>query len=272
MTDGPTFAVRAARAEDLEGIVACWTRSFGDPRELVTEMIERGGLMEHAVAAVVEGRVCGVSFCFDGLRFGALTAGYRYAVCTLPEYRGLGIGTALCRETTERCFARGADMILTVPGDEGLERWYRETFGMGLLLRCAAVPAEAHGPGPDCVPIPCAEYAALRAGRGGVGVPASMLAAQDAIFRHAPRGGPGFFRAGDALVCAAPDGDGVLVRELLCAPMERDAALFAVSRHFGGAYLRLWQAADEGQALLYQLRPGLAAPADAALPLPFPLD
>lgn len=265
-----TFAVRAARAEDFKEIVECWARSFGDPRELVTEMIEHGGLMEHAVAAVTEGRVCGVSFCFDSLRFGALRAGYRYAVCTLPEYRGLGIGAALCRETTERCFARGADMILTVPGDRGLERWYREAFGMGLLLRCAAVPVEVFGPGPECVQISCEEYAALRAGRGGVGVPASMLAAQDAIFRHTG-GGSGFFRAGNAPVCAEKDGDGVLVRELLCAAEERDAALRAVSRRFGGAPLRLWQAADEGVALLYQLRPGLAAAEGAALPLPFPL-
>ena len=244
--------------------------SFGDPRELVTGMIERGGLMEHAVAAAVQGRVCGVSFCFDGLRFGTLTAGYRYAVCTLPEYRGLGIGTALCRETTERCFARGADMILTVPGDKGLERWYREAFGMGLLLRCAAVPAEVSGPGPECVPVSYEEYAARRSGRGGVGIPASMLAAQDAIFRQV---GGGFFRAGNALVCVEADAgeSGVLVRELLCAPEERDAALFAVSRRFGGAHLRLWQAAPEGQALLYQLRPGLKAAEGAAFPLPFPL-
>ena len=270
MRPGPAFSVRPARAEDFEGIVACWARSFGDPRELAADMIARGGLMENAVAAAAEGRVCGVSFCFDSLRFGALSAGYRYAVCTLPEYRGLGVGTALCRETTERCFARGADMILTVPGDEGLERWYRESFGMGLLLRCAAVPVEVSGPGPDCAAISYEEYAALRAGRGGVGVPLAMLAAQDAIFRC---GGGGFFRAGDALCCAQRDGGGVLVREIFCAPEERDAALFAVSRRFGDAPLRLWQAADEGPALLYQLRPGLAAPpADAALPLPFPLD
>ena len=270
MTDAQTFTVRAARAEDFEEIVTCWTRSFGDPRELVTDMIESGGLMEHAVVAVSEGRVCGVSFCFDGLRFGPLTASYRYAVCTLPEYRGIGIGTALCRETTEQSFARSADMILTVPGDQGLERWYREAFGMGLLLRCAAVPVEVSGgPGPDCVPITCEEYAALRAGHGGVDVPLSMLSAQDAIFRH---GGGGFFRAGNALVCAGADAGGVLVRELLYAPAERDAALIAVSRRFGGAPLRLWQAAPEGQALLYQLRPGLKTAEGAVFPLPFPLD
>lgn len=269
MTGKPAFAVRAARAEDFNEIARCWSVSFGDTRELVTDMIAGGGLMEHAVVAVAEGRVCGVSFCFDGLRFGALRAGYRYAVCTLPEYRSCGAGTALCRETTERCFARGADMILTVPGDQGLERWYRNSFGMGLLLRCAALPVSGRGPGPVCVPVSCAEYAALRAGRGGVGIPVSMLAAQDAIFRHC---GGGFFRAGNALICAGIDGDGVLVRELLCAPAERDAALFAISRHFGGARLRLWQAAPEGQALLYQLRPGLAAAEGAAFPLPFPLD
>ena len=147
MTEGRGFDIRAARSEDWNEIVRCWEVSFGDPRELVTDMIDSGGLMEHAVVAVAEGRVCGVSFCFDALRFGDLTAGYRYAVCTLPEYRGRGAGTALCRETTERCFARGADMILTVPGDKGLERWYREAFGMGLLLRCAAVPVHARRPG-----------------------------------------------------------------------------------------------------------------------------
>lgn len=269
MTDRRAFTIRAARSEDFEGIVTCWMRSFGDSRELVTDMIGSGGLMEHAVTAVAGGRVCGVSFCFDGLRFGPLTAGYRYAVCTLPEYRGLGVGTALCRETTEQSFARGADMILTVPGDAGLERWYREAFGMGLLLRCAAVPVEVSGPGPECVPIPYEEYAALRAGRGGVDVPLTMLAAQNAIFRH---GGGGFFRAGNALVCAGADEDGVLVRELLCAPAERDAALIAVSRRFGGASLRLWQISSEGQALLYQLRPGLKTAEDIFFPLPFPLD
>ena len=265
------FTVRAARAEDLEGIVTCWARSFGDPRELITDMIRRGGLMERAVAAEVQGCVCGVSFCFDDLRFGSLRAGYRYAVCTLPEYRGLGIATALCRETTERSFARGADMILTIPGNEGLEHWYREAFGMGLLLRFDAVPVNPRGPGPDCIPLSYEEYAALRAGRGGVGVPLPMLAAQDAIFRHGG-GGSGFFRAGNALICAETGRSGVLVRELLCAPEERDAALFAVSRRFGGAELRLLRAASEGRALLYQLRPGLDTAEGAAFPLPFPLD
>lgn len=270
MTDGRAFDVRTARTEDFEGIVNCWTRSFGDPRELVTDMLESGGLVEYAVVADISGRVCGVSFCFDGLRFGALTAGYRYAVCTLPEYRSLGIGTALCRATTERCFARGADMILTVPGDAGLERWYRETFGMDLLLRCAEIPVTVRGPGATCLPISFEEYAALRAGRGGVGVPLSMLAAQDAIFRH-DGGGSGFFRAGNALVCAESGESGVLVWELLCAPMERDAVLSGVSHRLGGVRLRLWQAAPRGRALLYQLRPGCTAAPDTALPLPFPL-
>lgn len=270
MTAGRGFDIRAARADDFDEIVTCWMASFGDTRELVEDMIAAGGLMEHAVAAVAEGRVRGVSFCFDGLRFGALRAGYRYAVCTLPEYRGRGAATALCRATTENCFARGADMILTVPGDAGLERWYRERFGMGVLLRCAALPVGPRGArGPACEPVSHVEYAAERARRGGAGVPLSMLAAQDAIFRQT---GGGFFRAGDALICAGPRGDGVLVREILCAPEERDAALIALSRHFGGAPLRLWQAAGEGQALLYQLRPGLTLPEGAALPLPFPLD
>ncbi len=248
MTD---VVLRPPTAADLADIADCWSISFGDSLALAWEIIAAGDLLHTAMAAVCAGRVRSVMFAFPELRFGGgVKAAYLYALCTAPEYRGHGLGRAVCDALAQRCFALGVEVACLAPADAGLERWYCRTLGFSPVQRVQAVPLECAAEAAWAVPVSAAEYAALRCAAGAVpALSDRLLAAQAAILQYT---GGAFVRMASlgALACAEPRGDTLLVRELLCPAGAERAAAAALGARWPGLSLRLCRPASEGGRVL----------------------
>lgn len=268
------YLIRPARPSDAEGAAECWVSAFGDDPAFVNEMLSGAALLEHAVCAEAEGRVCSVMFAFDGLGFDGVPASYIYALCTRPEARGLGMGRAVCTAIARQCFDRGAELVCLSPASPALERWYRRTQGFRVLQRSADVPVAPGQGGAACARVGAAEYLCLR--RGELALTRQILEAQETIHRYY---GGGLYRiglpgGGTALACAAPQDGRVLVRELLCSREHTAAALGALAAELGkpGDALLLRKRTRQGRALLYLTRDGGAARARPAAVFPFTLE
>lgn len=266
--------VRPARPADAADAAKCWEAAFGDGPDFVRDMLASAALLENAAVAEAEGGVRSVMFAFDGLDFAGTRMSYLYALCTLPEYRGRGMGAAVCLALARQCFDRGAELVCLSPASEGLERWYRKKLHMRVLQRSVDVPGNPADGGAACARIGAAEYLRLRAGKNGLALTPRLLAAQEAIYRHY---GGGMFQVSTdgkqiALACAEPREDSVLVRELLCAEKDRPAALGVISAAFSGKPPLVRTQSRRGRALLYLTPDGGAFPGRPGSPFPFTLE
>ena len=127
------FTLRMAQKSDTADICRVWRLSFGDGEETVRSLLLDIGLLETAVVAESEGKVCSVMLGFDAVRFGEISAAYLYALCTDPAFRGRGMGKAVVRESAEAAFRRGAALSCLHPASASLAAWYERILGMRAL-------------------------------------------------------------------------------------------------------------------------------------------
>lgn len=268
-------AVRAALPRDADQIMETWRSSFGDGQPFLMDFFASTGLAEHAVVAEAGGKILSMVFAFPGQKLGGRTADYLYAHCTRPEYRGRGLGAAVLRAMTERCFARGAELVLLAPPDGAREAWYRRALGAEVLQRAADLPVEkAPVTSAECRLIDHREYARLRAGESAaLAVTPQLLAAQGVLHGH--YGGVMVHITLDGapvLACAEPKGSAILVRELLCAPEDRGRAMTVLSAHLWHKATFLRQCAPQGRALMFLGKDGAEPPERPGPLFPFTLD
>ena len=127
------FTLRMAKKGDTADICRVWHLSFGDEEETVRSLLLDAGLLETAVVAQSEGRVCSAMLSFDAVRFGETNAAYLYALCTDPACRGRGMGEAVVRESVFAAFRRGAALVCLHPASPSLAAWYERILGMRAL-------------------------------------------------------------------------------------------------------------------------------------------
>lgn len=264
------FLLRPACERDIPNMVDIWSESFGDCPELASAMVKSCGLYRHAVVAERGGQAVGCMFAFDGLDFGGRSTSYLYALCTHPEHRGLGIGSAVARFAAEEAFRRGAGAVLLRPADGGLAAWY-ETLGFAPLYRAEYVPLATEDPGTAAVrEISAREYLSRRP--SAPGVTEELLLAQETLFRFC---GGAFLDVGGCCLCAETDGFSVLIREAGKSGPELARAAGAAIRHFGAgqALLRRRAAGAEGEDVLSVMtRDGTAFSGEEGLFFPFTLE
>lgn len=230
--------LRGARREDIGDICQIWEVCFGDAPETVEKLLEPETL-ENTTVAELDGRVRALMAGFDGLEFGGVRASYIFALCTVPDYRGRGLGGRVLRGTARRCFERGAELVCLHPASEGLARWYAH-LGLETFSRASFGDAPGAGAAPGLRRVGAEEYAALRAG-AGPRVPGALLRAQELFYSGADGG---FFAFDGGAMCVQRGEGGAELRELLC-PEGRRAA---VREAFGGsALLPRVLSADSGQ-------------------------
>lgn len=226
--------VRTAAAGDAPDICRVWERSFGDAPETVRKLLEPETL-ENTVLAELGGHVRGFMSGFHGLDFGGVRAGYIFALCTQPEYRGRGLGAAVLRAAVRRAFERGAELVCLHPASESLAQWYAHLGLETLICTVSVSTAVLPDCGVDLRPVDAAEYAALRA-EALPRVPRELLRAQELFYTGADGG---FFEltGGGArgCVCVQSAENGLEIRELICPEEHKNAAAAAVSRLFGRA-------------------------------------
>lgn len=230
----PEFTLRMASEHDVEDICLVWELSFGDEADTVRTLLLDAGLLGSSVVAERDGRVCSAMLSFDGLSFGGIRASYIYALCTHPDLRGMGMGSAVVKRTVQSAFDSGAELVCLHPASLSLSAWYQRILGMEALSSTVIEPAGcAVRDGAEIYGVTAAEYFKLRA-HSSPSVPLELLKAQE-LFCSGSEGGLMRLDICGQSCCACTQlcGDRLLIRELVCPPDLRSAAASLLAEHFG---------------------------------------
>lgn len=265
--------VRMARPDDLDEICRVWELCFSDPAETV-RLIMSPEMLERTTVAELGGHVRSFMTAFDGLVSGGVLTSYVLALCTVPEFRGRGLGENVLRMAVRGAFQRGAELVCLHPASESLARWY-EMLGLSILSRVLYEPAAAFGH-VELERIGAAEYAALRSDMAPT-VPVALLRAQELFYSG---GEGGLFAITDRIrrgcVCVQNSENSVQLREFICPRQYMSAAAAEISRRFGAPVRTprlLSPRAERGSVHLMGLwKTGQAASLNLPFYLPFTLD
>lgn len=123
------FSLRRSRRGDEQALRAIWKICFADTDEYINSFF--GKLYGHGRAVVAEAEnkaeVCSAMYVLEpGASSSLGKCGYLYALGTLPEYRGYGIGAAVSGSAAELTFDLGFDICITCPAEPGLFDFYRK--------------------------------------------------------------------------------------------------------------------------------------------------
>ena len=95
------MAVRPVRALERQGLLSLWETVFGDGGGFVNSFLDGTGVEIGGFAAVENGVTAAAAYTVGGISVGGVPYPYIYAVSTLPEFRGHGLGA----EVSEACAA-----------------------------------------------------------------------------------------------------------------------------------------------------------------------
>jgi len=119
--------IRLSRSSDKAALQHLWHLAFGDPPEATEAFFSRlyrpgdalvwdeGGTIASAIYLLDAGTIPGSP---------PLRASYSYALATLPEFRGRGLGTRMTKAAIARSTELGFDCNLICPAEEGLFSYY----------------------------------------------------------------------------------------------------------------------------------------------------
>lgn len=200
--------IDAPSAAHIPQLQQLWQLAFGDETDFIVNFFENGFSLERCRCVFQEGEIGASLYWFDGECSGQKLA-YLYGVATHPDFRGQGLCRALMEDTHRHLRALGYHSALLLPQKEPLREMYRK---MG-YRDCTTIteffctddpyPLPMHAIDPE-------EYARLRRDllpRGSVVQEGSNLAFLSSYAR--------FYKGMDFLLCACPDGDGLMGLELL---------------------------------------------------------
>ena len=129
--------IRLSLPGDEPGMIRIWSAVFGDGEEYIRGFLS--GLYRPGRAALAEvgGKLVSMAFFprtgeivySDGKR---VNCSYLYAVATLPEYRGRGLGAAVSRLAAMRAKEDGA--VAVCPAEPGLFGYYERVCGFETLF------------------------------------------------------------------------------------------------------------------------------------------
>ena len=139
-------------AHQIESLKAIWKDGFGDDDADIDFFFENAYAPEKTAVIDCGGRPVSAMYLLEGILLPAsghaaetetasesadkdegrfLKVTYLYALATLKEYRGQGIGKATVRAAAELAFARGADVVALTPGNGRLKEWYQNDGFLG---------------------------------------------------------------------------------------------------------------------------------------------
>lgn len=127
------YTIRPWHAGDEPQLKELWQIAFGDPEETIdlffSLFLKPGG----CVIAEADGKVVSAMYVLPGevTHFGrrkTLTAGYTYALATLPAYRGRGIGSAVYKAANALAL-EAADAACVLPAKKSLYPFYQNASG-----------------------------------------------------------------------------------------------------------------------------------------------
>lgn len=229
------YIIREYRENDTEALSGIWQSVFGDdPRYIHAffSLLPRTGA---GAVAEKDGKPAAMAFAMTGINYGDKSCAYIYAVATLPEHRGRGLGEAVSRAAAEYS---GADIICTMPAEDGLYRWYGEILGLEDNLYISETELS---PAANCAltPISAEEYHVLRekylSSLPHVSFNKAHIELLEALCLCY---GGGLYRCGDTILAAQSDGQTCRVVEALGSHTETASAALGAQLNVQKTILR----------------------------------
>lgn len=229
------YMLRPWAESDRAQLKALWRIAFGDTDEYIDSFFESFLRPGTCIVADAGGTVVSAMYILPGQtlnprRRKTLTAGYTYALATLPEYRGRGIGRAVYKATSDAVLET-ADIACVLPAEQSLYPFYENAAGARPVsyVREARFTREELAACTPCMAarLPTLEYSLMRESLLG-SLPHAAL--DDEIFDHLERTGTEFFMLSGGLA-AAETSDGVCrITELLDPDENGVSAVAGVAR------------------------------------------
>lgn len=185
-----------------------WQLAFHEEEAFLNLFFEKGYCPERCLCVIREDQILAALYWFDTECDGRKLA-YVYGVATHPDARGRGLCRELMAHTADHLTAAGYDGILLVPQKEGLRAMYqsfgyRNAAGISEFF-CVAIPETA-----PMHPVDREDYARLRREF----LPEHAVVQEGACLRFL-EGYARFYKGLGFLLCAVPEGDSLMVLELL---------------------------------------------------------
>lgn len=230
------YQIRSWKPEDKPQLKELWKLAFGDSDEYIDCFFENFLRRDACVAAEADGKVVSAMYILPGetlnpYRKNRLTAGYTYALATLPEYRHQGIGRAVYRAASGRALET-ADAAAVLPAGESLYPFYENASGakpLSYVREARFTRDELSGTAPCAAArVPALKYAGMREELLG-GMP--HVTFPMGFFDLMEETGMEFFVLANGLAAAETDDDGVChIRELLDPGEDVMSSLAGVAR------------------------------------------
>lgn len=231
--------------EDLYKLKEIWKTCFADTDEFLDAFFRGVYKKGCAVVAQEQGEICSAMYVLDAGTIATdnselLRCCYLYALGTLPEFRGKGIGADVTGGAIELGFMQGYDICITCPAQESLFDYYRhlgfEDFSWASRIdkKPDTVALTSNG---RVMSTDLEEYLKLRESH----LPSHAVTYSEGYMRFLDRlltmSGGGVYTLelayGTGIAAAAPDGnDGVLLKELICNEEDACDALRLMAGHF----------------------------------------
>ena len=220
---------RSYRPEDpgeLNQLTALWTQVFGDPPALIETFYRTLPYMGSCCVAEEDGCILGMAHMLNGFTLlqpgqAPRVCGYLYAVAVSEKARCRGLGAELSRRAAAAGRKQGAELICTLPAEEGLYGWYGRI--LSLTHRCSRTVYTAPDLPKGCFRISTAEYSYYREdilfSTPHVELTNAAMEFQAQLFSAY---GGGLYRSEQALFCALPEDNAWLFPELLSFAPAKD--------------------------------------------------
>lgn len=229
------LTLRAWRPEDIPALKSLWKIGFGDDDETIERFYSEYLKPGMCIAAETDGKLVSAMYIIPGetlqlLRRETITAGYTYALATLPEYRGRGVGSAVYRACCD-AILETADAACVLPAEAALYPMYERANGarpISAAREARIEKAELTGITPRMATrFPGFRYGALRENLM-IGLPHATF--DEDFYTYMEDSGMEFFMLENGLA-AAETIDGVChIRELIDTARDPMTALAAVAR------------------------------------------
>lgn len=229
----PDYTLRRFQAGDETALHSIWKAGFSDPDDYINAFFARFLKPEGCIVAEADEKPVSAMYLLDGpqlwpYRKNHLTSAYAYALATLPEYRGRGIGKAVYQAVCALGFERGFDAVCVLPAEESLYPFYESdaTRVISAVREVEYSAAELKGsPRSMCARISVEEYSNIRemllSPEAHGAMPEDFYRWQEEQFE---RFGGGFFVLDGGCAAVERDGDVCRVRELLLPEGDEKAA------------------------------------------------
>ena len=226
---------RRFNESDIPALCALWHDVFGDKPGYIASFFKITSETGFADCVVLEyeGSVSAMACIINGLSIvsgpgGEKKCAYIYAVAVKAGMRGRGFGAEISRFAYETAKADGAEIVATLPADEGLYEFYGKICGMKNVICRSRLEITAARSEDGIQPVSAEEYNSLREAYL-VSSPHLKLSAGAAMLLESLccEYGGGLYKSHGGIFCVQRDGDVLIISEIISPDCGKTASAAA---------------------------------------------